>query len=174
MPDTRLIDVDTALRADGKVPVWDTASGTHVYSDPAAAVDPAWQDWTPTLTQSVGVTVTVREAKYLVVGDGVLWRCRLTPTTNGTTNNPIIIGGQPADLQDAHAGNVSPSFRIIGYGQYQDSGTAFHGVWVCSVGATDWRLMRIDGTAFYGQTPNIGVNGSGDEIVLQGMIRKAP
>ncbi len=40
----RLIDVDTSARADGKVPVWDTASGTHVYvaSSGSVAADTIW------------------------------------------------------------------------------------------------------------------------------------
>ena len=36
MADVRLIDVDITDRADGKVPVWDAATSTHVYDDPSA------------------------------------------------------------------------------------------------------------------------------------------
>lgn len=34
---TRLIDVDTTDRADGRVPAWDSGSSTHVYVDPTPA-----------------------------------------------------------------------------------------------------------------------------------------
>lgn len=36
MTQRRIIDVDITDRADGKVPVWSTAGGTHVYDDPVA------------------------------------------------------------------------------------------------------------------------------------------
>lgn len=38
---TRLVHVDITDRDDGKVPVWRTADGTHVYEDPSAAGIPA-------------------------------------------------------------------------------------------------------------------------------------
>lgn len=37
MTERRIIDVDLTDRADGKVPIWDTAAGTHLYGDPATA-----------------------------------------------------------------------------------------------------------------------------------------
>lgn len=44
MTNKRIIDVDTTDRADGKGPVWDTASGTHVYvaSSGSVAADTIW------------------------------------------------------------------------------------------------------------------------------------
>jgi hypothetical protein len=37
MADVRLIDVDITDRANGKIPVWNTAAGTHLYVDPASS-----------------------------------------------------------------------------------------------------------------------------------------
>lgn len=44
MTNKRIIDVDTTDRADGKVPVWDTASSTHVYvsASGSVAADTIW------------------------------------------------------------------------------------------------------------------------------------
>ena len=41
MADVRLIDVDIAARANGKIPVWNSTSGTHEYTDPASSAAPA-------------------------------------------------------------------------------------------------------------------------------------
>lgn len=41
MADVRLIDVDITDRANGKLPVWDSAAGTHVYADPSTSGVPA-------------------------------------------------------------------------------------------------------------------------------------
>ena len=44
----RMIDVDVTDRADGKVPIWDTAAGTHLYGDPSSVALGAWTTHVPT------------------------------------------------------------------------------------------------------------------------------
>jgi hypothetical protein len=165
----RMIDVDITDRDDGKVPVWDSAEGTHIYDDPAGAVAPTWSDWTPTVTQSGAVAATVNYAKYMVVGDITFFCLRLTMTAAGTGNNPIVIGGQPTDLQSVSPGTDD----IVGQGIVLDSGTQHYNVLAFANSATGWRMYR-DGTAFatVGQNPNFAL-ASGDRISLTGFVRTA-
>lgn len=61
MTNKRMIDVDTAARADGKVPVWDTASGTHVYvaASGSVAADTIW-DAAGDLVQGTGANTAAK------------------------------------------------------------------------------------------------------------------
>ena len=56
----------------------------------------AWTSWTPTVTQSGSVTVTVTSATYGRWGRMIVSRMRLTVTGSGTAANAIQIGGLPA------------------------------------------------------------------------------
>ncbi len=64
MTNKRIIDVDTTDRADGKVPVWDTASGTHVYvsASGSVAADTLW-DAAGDLAVGSGANTAARLAK---------------------------------------------------------------------------------------------------------------
>src|SRR5512138_2983596 len=63
-----------------------------------------WAAWTPTVTQSGAVTVTVTYARYCLVGKVCHVQARLAVTGSGTETNAIVIGGQPAAIQPRYSG----------------------------------------------------------------------
>jgi hypothetical protein len=65
------------------------------------AVTGAWGTWTPTVTQSGSVTVTITEARYKKIGRTVYLRANLSVTGSGTGANPVVIGGLPYTAQQA-------------------------------------------------------------------------
>ena len=56
----------------------------------------AWTTWTPTVTQSGSVTVTVNTATYGRWGRMIIARMQVTVTGSGTAANAVVIGGLPA------------------------------------------------------------------------------
>lgn len=124
--------------------------------------------WTPTVTQSVSVTCTINNAHYMVLGTIVIVQVRLAITSAGTTNNPIVIGGQPAIMQPVYSG-VS---HVIGAINILDSGTANYSGSLIAVGATDFRGIA-DGLGNYiGSTPNFAL-ASGDVISFIAVYQRA-
>ena len=51
----------------------------------------AWTSWTPTVTQSVSVTVTTSIGKYARYGRTIIFRTRLTVTGSGTASNLVAV-----------------------------------------------------------------------------------
>lgn len=64
----------------------------------------ALTSWTPTVTQSGSVTVTVNYAKYQRVGRMIMGWFKVTCTGSGTISNPVIIGGIPATAAASDVG----------------------------------------------------------------------
>lgn len=119
------------------------------------------QNWTPTVTQSGAVAVTVTTARYSISGDICHVQVLLAITGSGTSGNAIIIGGQPAAIQPANTGGI-----VMGSVRILDTGTAFYVGSVVAVGATDFRFYT-DGTANYvGISPAFGL-ANGDSISFQ-------
>lgn len=125
-----------------------------------------WIDWTPTVTQSGAVTVTVTFARYVVQGNTVQLRASLAVTGTGTIANPVVIGGLPTPLSPVNVAGVVGEIRIF------DSGTAFY------VGS----LEIFTATSFKGfahlETDAIGVDPSfalanGDNISFQAAYERA-
>lgn len=156
------------LGEDGKLHVKDSA-GT--VTDPfTAGTDPTWTTWTPTVTQSGSVTCTVENAVYSAVGDVTHFQATLAMTASGTTNNPIVIAGQPAALQNVYTSTTTTP--IIGHGLLRDEGTGYYIVNVIAYGSTAWRLITYNSTGYAGQSPNFAL-ASGDRISITGTVRSA-
>lgn len=125
-----------------------------------------WTDWTPTVTQSGSVTVTVSYARYFTDGKKVDLIASLAVTGTGTIANPVVIGGLPAALSPASGVVVVGIIRIF------DTGTAFY------VGA----MEVFTATSFKGfahlETDAIGIDPSfalanGDLITFQATYERA-
>lgn len=104
-----------------------------------------WRDWTPTITQSGSVTITIDEAKYMLLGGGklVTLYAELTVTGSGTSGQGIVVGGLPTHIEPAkngtyaigsffivdssvpirYVGSVSPLPATVGF-RFQSSGFA--------------------------------------------------
>lgn len=130
-----------------------------------------WTDWTPTVTQSGSVTVTVTFAKYFTDGKLVVLRANLAVTGTGTANNDIVIGGIPASVQ--------PSFHstsVIGTGLVTNAGTAYYQGALVAISATDFRIYihnftPLAGSAI-GSNPNFAL-ANGDAISFQATYERA-
>lgn len=110
-----------------------------------------WADWTPTVTQSVSVTVTVTEAKYAIIGKVCHIYAKLTCTSAGTAANDIIIGGQPAAAQPAVTG------LDAGVGHVLDNGSANYRGILNIRGTTDFRLIDTSSRVEIGTNPNFAL-----------------
>ena len=71
----------------------DNVLATHINTLQAALGISAWVDWTPTVTQSGSVTVTVTRAKYKLINKVCHLNVLLAITGAGTANNAIVIAG---------------------------------------------------------------------------------
>jgi hypothetical protein len=155
------------LRADGS------------FADPIGGgglVPTSWTNWTPTITQGASVTCTVTYARYIKMGAITFFRALLLVTSNGTTNNPIVIGGQPTDLQDQDlAAGLGAQFgAIIGVGRVFDEGQDYMMVDVHAAGATDWRLIPNNSGTGWGSNPNRALSSANsDRLEFSGFIRNA-
>lgn len=130
-------------------------------------VEKKWTTWTPTVTQSGSVTVTVNNAIYSIVGDICTVNVSLTVTGSGTANNAIVIGGQPSEIQATGGQNFLGTITIEDL-----SASLFYSGVLRLIGATDWRGIT-DGLGNYmGITPNFGLANT-DRISFQGSYRVA-
>jgi len=139
----------------------DNVLATHINTLQAALGISAWVDWTPTVTQSGSVTVTVTRAKYKLINKVCHLNVLLAITGAGTANNAIVIAGQPAAIQTP-INNV-----IIGTGMIFDNGTAWYQGSLYVNGATDWRITGHLELNVMGVAPNFAL-ANGDIIYLNG------
>lgn len=128
-----------------------------------------WMDWTPTVTQSGSVTITVNYARYIVTQSMVIGRARVTVTGSGTTNNAIVIGGIPAAVQPANAGATRD---VIGTILILDAGTGNYQGALVATAAGSWNGVGHGLTSVFGVTPNFGLANT-DQIGIQFAYERA-
>ena len=128
----------------------------------------AWTSWTPTVTQSVSVTVTVTRAKYARYGRTIHWTCQLAVTGTGTAANPIYVSlpVTAANGIDSHGGS--------GY-LYDSSAATFYPCVILGATTTTFQMLGTAATA-----PTLGAGGgftaalaSGDGITVAGTYEAA-
>lgn len=123
---------------------------------------PRWVDWTPTVTQSGSVSVTVSYAKYVAIGETIHLRVLLTVTGSGSAGNAIEVSA-PSGMEPAYGGG------IIGAGLINDSGTAQY------LGVIVWNgsVMRVrsDAAGYIGVNPSFAL-ASSDTISLVATYEK--
>lgn len=86
----------------------------------------AWTSWTPTLTQTVSVTVTNTRSVYMKVGKLVIATFSLTATTSGTAGGTVVVGfgsGGTALPTAANASSIFGSYRFLDSGSTNYAGT---------------------------------------------------
>jgi len=122
-----------------------------------------WMDWTPTVTQSVAVTVTVTYARYVVFGDSAIIIARLGVTSAGTGNNVISVAGLPTIAQIANPNTLG----VIGTGLVTTGGgtTIYQGALI-GFGANELRFFAHNATNYFGVVPNFAL-ANGDVISFQ-------
>lgn len=122
-----------------------------------------WVDWTPTVTQSGSVTVTVTAAEYKLSQGKVDIYCHLTVTGTGTAGNDILVGGWPAAI----APSPTPVYWPVGTGVIVDSGTeAYEGVVsINDVDTTKIALRSPTTNDWIGSNPSFAL-ASSDQILF--------
>lgn len=86
----------------------------------------AFTSWTPTLTQTVAVTVTNNDSKYLKVGRLVIAYFNLTATTSGTAGGTVTLGfgsGGTAAPTARATTSITGSYRFLDAGATNYVGT---------------------------------------------------
>lgn len=86
----------------------------------------AFSSWTPTMTQTVAVTVTNNDSKYLKVGKLVVAYFNITATSNGTNGGTVAVGfgsGATALPTARAATSIFGSYRFLDAGVTNYVGT---------------------------------------------------
>lgn len=117
--------------------------------------------WTPTVTQSGSVGVTVTHARYSRIGRLIVANCQLTCTGTGTSSNPVTVS---LPVTAAVGSNIA-----IGSGYIYDASvtTNYAGVAVAS-STTVAALVATsaDSTSFLGQSVFTAALTTSDQINL--------
>lgn len=128
-----------------------------------------WVDWTPTVTQSGAVTVTVTEAKYCLIGKVCHIYAKLAITGTGTGANAITVGATPVAAQPAVAAGEG---MVHGQAWVQDAATAnYYGLAVNS-SAADWIFVDTNTRGYIGTNPNFALANT-DKIFFSATYRVA-
>lgn len=115
----------------------------------------AWTGFTPTLTQSGAVAVTVNYARYRVVGKVVYLQVLLTVTGTGTTNNAIVIGALPAAIAPLQTGAT----RCIGTALIGDNSAGTHYLAaILPITASTLQFIVSGQSNYLGVTPNYAID----------------
>jgi hypothetical protein len=128
----------------------------------------AWTSWTPTVTQSGSVTVTVTRAKYARYGRTIHFTCQVSVTGTGTASNPIYVS--------------LPVTAVSGVGEHGGSGYLYDSssatYYPCVIVGATTTTFQMLGTA--STAPTLGGGGgftaalaSGDAIVVAGTYEAA-
>jgi hypothetical protein len=123
-----------------------------------------WVTYTPTITQSGAVTITVTYARYMVLANLIVGQGRVQITSAGTGNNPIVIGGIDAAIAPTNVG-TAPTY-VIGTAVISNTGTAHYQGALYAQAAADWRVQAHNVASPVGVTPNFAL-ASGDFIGWQ-------
>lgn len=105
------------------------------------------QAWTPTLTQSVAITVTAAVGWYIRRGAVTDLIFSLTANSGGSAGSNISIGGVPAGLSSPTLTGSPPQGTYV----YNRSGVALYG------GTFDGTNFVESGAVVLGQNPNFAV-----------------
>lgn len=92
---------------------------------PAMMAATVWTTFTPTLTQGVGITITVTYAAYLLLGKLAVVQMRLACTSAGTASNLIGVGGIPAAIAPKRTDAVS-AVAPAGVFQFLDASVGYY------------------------------------------------
>lgn len=116
-----------------------------------AALNVTWTDWTPTVTQTGSVTVTISKARYRAIGKSLRLEVYLLVTGTGTAASDVVIGSLPV------AGAHAATYKTIGAGIIIDnSASAFWFVPVVMPSTTTIKFLT-NYTSYLGTNPNFGL-----------------
>lgn len=115
---------------------------------------PAFTTFTPTLTQGVGVTITVTRARYIIIGKLAVVIVTVAATSSGTSGSPIALTAIPAAIAPAVTSVSGP--HTIGVATAYLGAGNFRHMAVVPYGASEFRFIKDDaGTNWFGNTPSL-------------------
>jgi hypothetical protein len=123
----------------------ETELGTNPVTD--------WTDWTPVVTQSGNVTLTVTYAKYQVVRKKATLLCKVAITGSGTGANAIVVSGWPSAINPSGLGAGS----AVGIGTIKDTGVQYYYGLAVLQGATSVGYWWQPTSAYLGINPNFAL-----------------
>jgi hypothetical protein len=109
-------------------------------------------DFTPSVTQGVGVTLTAYYSWYIRLGPLVIVASQLAITSAGTGGQPIVIGGLPPGAAPM---NVT-SDPVIGAAQIIDAGVGYYEGNLTVKSASEFRMIPHTGN-YFGVIPNFAL-----------------
>lgn len=121
-----------------------------------------WIDWTPTLTQSAAITLTINYARYITIANVVIMIANFDATSAGVAANALVVAGIPSAIQPTNIDNVA----AIGSGiVFNSVGNISYAPTVIAVGANDFRFISdaVTPSNYVGANPSWAV-ASGDQI----------
>lgn len=127
-----------------------------------------WVTWTPTVTQSSAITITINHAVYLIASDQVDMMLKVTCTSAGVAGNAVIIGNVPAAIGSLYTDDNA----VIGTAYVLDAGTTIYtGVLVPVSSAVLFGIRVQGGTNFLGVNPAYTIANT-DEISFIASYRR--
>lgn len=141
-----------------------TASDVNTY---LAGEGGAWTTWTPTVTQSGSVTVTVTRARYSRYGRSIHFVALLAVTGTGTGANDVSVS-----LPVTAAASSIP----VGYGSIYDASAnvSYHGPLVAATTTTGKMVATSGGTSGYlGSVGFTAALANTDSVWIQGTYEAA-
>lgn len=125
---------------------------------------PAWTDWTPTVTQSGSVAVTVTEAKYCIIGAVCHIYALLTVTGTGTSGFTIVVQNLPFSILPYEtAGLLS-----LGTAMIADAGSGVHSALAVGYFSTSFIFWDVNSGTWVGSSFALA---SGDLIQFSATYR---
>lgn len=121
----------------------------------------AWVDFTPTMTQGVGLTITVTRARYMIMGKTAVVQMVLSITSAGTGGSSMVIASIPAAIAPAATGTN----RICGTAHYSDGGAVFYVGAVQATTSSTLQFRTNASTSEFGANPAVTA-ASGDTMSL--------
>lgn len=126
-----------------------------------------WTAWTPTMTQSVGVAVSVNYAEYAKVGKIAIVQMYVNITGTGSAGSGIIIGAVPSSVIPPRR---TGSFVFQGSAVFIDSSDAnrrYH-LGIVVPNSTEMHFINNNQTGNFGAAPSLAA-ASGDALSLFAM-----
>jgi hypothetical protein len=124
------------------------------------ATGPVVTNFTPTMSQSGGITLSTATGRYTRYGPLVIATTRCIASSSGSASNALVVGGLPVTALDTAAGGGTC------FGFFSRAGNPnhlLHGVWASTSSVNFYSGAAA--TGLFGVNPAVTI-ASGDEVSL--------
>jgi hypothetical protein len=124
------------------------------------ATGPVLTNFTPTMSQLGGITLSTATGRYIRYGPLVIATTRCIASSSGTASNALVVGGLPVTALDTAAGGGT-CFGF--FSRASNPNYLLHGVWVSTTAVNFYSGGAA--TGLFGVNPAVTIV-SGDEVDL--------